>query len=103
MTDHNSHVEKEPDARLEEMLSTGELDEDIQKSQTAAAQVKKPELLDTYTVQSGDSLSSIAQHYYGTATRDKWMAIYTANKDVIGDDPAQIRPGQKLEIPQIDT
>ncbi len=48
----------------------------------------------TYTVKSGDSLSKIGQHH-GVAWRD----IHEANKDVIGDNPDLIKPGQKLRIP----
>ena len=58
--------------------------------------------LGTYTVQSGDSLSAIALNYYGSAAHDKWMAIYEANKDVIGDNPNLIFPGQELKIPNLD-
>ena len=49
---------------------------------------------ETYTVKSGDSLSKIGQHH-GVA----WREIYEANKDVIGDDPDKIFPGQTLRIP----
>jgi len=48
----------------------------------------------TYTVKSGDTLSEIGQQH-GVAWRD----IYEANKDVIGDNPDKIRPGQTLRIP----
>jgi nucleoid-associated protein YgaU len=50
---------------------------------------------ETYTVKSGDSLSKIGQHH-GVA----WREIYEANKDVIGDNPDKIFPGQKLRIPR---
>jgi len=49
---------------------------------------------DSYTVKSGDTLSAIGQRH-GVAWRD----IHEANKDVIGNDPDKIRPGQKLRIP----
>jgi len=49
---------------------------------------------DTYTVKSGDTLSEIGQQH-GVA----WREIHEANRDVIGDDPDKIRPGQKLRIP----
>lgn len=50
---------------------------------------------ETYTVKSGDSLSKIGQHH-GVA----WREIYEANKDVIGDNPDKIHPGQTLRIPR---
>jgi nucleoid-associated protein YgaU len=49
-----------------------------------------------YTVQRGDTLSGIAQHVYGKASR--WHAIFAANRHQI-DDPDLIRPGQVLLIP----
>ncbi|HWS86763.1 MAG TPA: LysM peptidoglycan-binding domain-containing protein [Pyrinomonadaceae bacterium] len=49
----------------------------------------------TYTVESGDTLSAIGQRH-GVA----WREIYEANKDVIGDNPDLIKPGQKLRIPK---
>ena len=50
---------------------------------------------ESYTVKSGDTLSKIGQHH-GVAWRD----IYEANKDVIGDNPDLIKPGQSLRIPK---
>lgn len=50
----------------------------------------------TYTVAKGDSLSHIAQHFYGKASR--WRAIFEANRDQL-DDPDRITPGQVLKIP----
>ena len=53
----------------------------------------------TYTVQPGDTLSSIALRAYGNAAEHYWHKIYKENKDVIGDDPNLIRPGEVLDIP----
>lgn len=50
----------------------------------------------TYTVQSGDTLSKIAKQYYGDA--NAYMEIFNANKDQLSD-PNKIKPGQKLVIP----
>ena len=50
----------------------------------------------TYTVAKGDTLSHIARHFYGKASR--WQAIFDANRDQL-DDPDRIRPGQVLKIP----
>jgi nucleoid-associated protein YgaU len=54
---------------------------------------------DTYTVQAGDTLSSIAQRAYGDGSRTHWMAIYRTNQDQIGDNPDLIQPGVSLHIP----
>ncbi|WP_242926591.1 LysM peptidoglycan-binding domain-containing protein [Pontibacter vulgaris] len=53
---------------------------------------------DTYTVQSGDSLSKIAKKHYGDA--NAWKKIYEANKQTIGDNPDLIKPGQRFVIPR---
>ncbi|MBN1890378.1 MAG: LysM peptidoglycan-binding domain-containing protein [Thermoflexales bacterium] len=50
----------------------------------------------TYVVKSGDSLSKIAQQFYGDAKR--WPEIFEANKDKI-KDPNLINVGQELRIP----
>jgi LysM domain len=51
-----------------------------------------------YTVQPGDTLSSIAQRFYGDG--NQWHKIYDyTNKQVIGPDPNLIRPGEVLYIP----
>ncbi len=48
----------------------------------------------TYEVQKGDSLSTIAKNYSGI----NWKDIYEANRDQI-KDPDKIFPGQVLKIP----
>jgi nucleoid-associated protein YgaU len=50
----------------------------------------------TYTVQSGDSLSKIAKQFYGDA--NAYMDIFNANQDKL-NDPNKIQPGQQLVIP----
>lgn len=55
-----------------------------------------------HTVVSGDTLSGIALKYYGSAAREKWMAIYEANKEIIGSNPGLIRVGQVFNIPDLD-
>ena len=49
-----------------------------------------------YTVKSGDTLSHIALHYYGSAGRSSYMKIAEANGLA---DPNKIFVGQKLKIP----
>ena len=50
----------------------------------------------TYSVQSGDTLSKIAKQFYGDA--GEYMRIFEANKDKL-KDPNQIQVGQELTIP----
>lgn len=50
----------------------------------------------THVVQKGDTLSKIAEQYYGDASL--YPKIFAANRDVL-KDPDRIRPGQKLRIP----
>jgi nucleoid-associated protein YgaU len=51
-----------------------------------------------YVVKSGDTLSKIAQEFYGDANR--WREIVEANKDQI-ENPSLIRAGWELEIPGV--
>lgn len=51
----------------------------------------------SYTVQSGDTLSTIAAKVYGESKL--WKRIYDANKDAIGSDPGALKVGQSLRIP----
>ncbi len=54
------------------------------------------EPLAIYVVRGGDTLSSIAAHFYGHAAW--WHGIFDANRDRLSN-PALIFPGQKLRIP----
>ena len=49
-----------------------------------------------YTIQSGDTLSKIAQAHYGDS--GEYNKIFEANREVIGD-PDKIYPGQQIRIP----
>jgi nucleoid-associated protein YgaU len=49
-----------------------------------------------HEVVSGDTLSKIAEKYYGDASL--YPQIFEANKDRL-DDPNKIKVGQKLRIP----
>jgi len=66
-------------------------------SSTDPAERNMPTSSRSYTVQNGDTLSEIAQHYYGDA--NKWRKIYEANRDAI-KDPDLIYPGQTFTIPE---
>jgi LysM repeat protein len=53
----------------------------------------------SYTVQQGDTLSSIAQQAYGNA--NEWQKIYDANVQVIGNDPNLLHAGEVIYIPSL--
>lgn len=72
------------------------------EKKAAAKKPAKAEYIAEHEVESGDTLSGIALKYYDSAAREKWMAIYEANKVTIGDDPGLIKVGQVLKIPQLD-
>ncbi len=59
---------------------------------------EQPETTSTqsYTVKPGDTLSGIARKLTGSTN---WQTIYAQNKDVIGSNPNNIKPGQVLTIP----
>lgn len=55
-----------------------------------------------HKVRPGDTLSAIARNYSATEGLNlTWQSVYAANKDVIGDNPNLIKPGQLLKIPGI--
>ncbi|MGB7295769.1 MAG: LysM peptidoglycan-binding domain-containing protein [Candidatus Aminicenantales bacterium] len=51
----------------------------------------------TYVVQSGDTLSAIAQRFYGKASL--YPKIFEANRNIL-NDPNLIKVGQSLKIPK---
>jgi nucleoid-associated protein YgaU len=54
-----------------------------------------------YKVQPGDTLSRISMKLYGKSA--VWASIYELNKDVIGADPARLKVGMVLKLPQTPT
>jgi nucleoid-associated protein YgaU len=64
----------------------------------AQAQPRVPDADETrfHRVQSGDTLSKIAQQYYGEAS--KYDQIFEANRPLL-KDPDEIYPGQMLRVP----
>jgi nucleoid-associated protein YgaU len=55
-----------------------------------------------YAVNTGDTLSIIANKFYGDGSQVVWKRLYEANNAVIGPDPAKIASGMVLLIPAID-
>ncbi len=85
--------------------------EDAEKIALAVGNVEGVEVVDNrmtvvqptpeaqyHTVVSGDSLSKIAQKYYGDMM--KYPMIFEANKPMLSD-PDKIYPGQVLRIPPL--
>jgi nucleoid-associated protein YgaU len=68
-------------------------------SQVEIASLNHPEeqeQVEYYIIEQGDTLSKIAQHFYGNA--NKYPRIFEANREVI-KDANLIFPGQKIRIP----
>ncbi|WP_157773421.1 LysM peptidoglycan-binding domain-containing protein [Brachybacterium vulturis] len=59
----------------------------------------------TVVVHQGDSLWSISDGLLGPGASDPaqiaatWPLLHETNRDVIGDDPDRLRPGQQLTVP----
>ncbi len=69
--------------------------------QNRRASKPKVTFIGNHTVKTGETLSQIAQEHYGSSAREKWMAIFEANKEVIGDNPAALKVGQVIRIPKL--
>jgi LysM repeat protein len=67
------------------------------QTQAAPSAASQRPAMQTYTVQSGDTLSGIAKRLLGSAS--SYMEIFNANRDQLSD-PDKIQPGQVLKIPQ---
>jgi nucleoid-associated protein YgaU len=93
---------EKPEAKKDPIAEAKKRTAEMKKetAQKAKAEEKKREAaVKKHVVVSGDTLSGIAKQYYDDA--GKYMKIYEANKDVIGDNPDLIKPGQELVIPKL--
>jgi len=70
------------------------------RSRNIDGQPSGGKIIAKHTVQSGDTLGSIALKYYKSAGQKYYMAIYEANKSIIGDNPNKINLGMVLNIPE---
>jgi len=52
-----------------------------------------------HTVQSGETLSSIAMDAYGN--ENQWQTIFEANRTVLKNDPDELAVGMRLVIPRL--
>ena len=84
-----------PAGMNEGVLPEGDMAEESAWNQASASH----EIIGNYTVQSGDTLWSIAasRGVYGDAT--KWRLLYDANRDVL-KSPDRLKAGMSLRIPR---
>lgn len=89
-------VVEKPISTKQEQLSTQPAPATAQISVTA---IPEEIIMTTHTVLPGQTLQQIAQEHYGSSAKVRWMRIYDANQDLIGDDPDHLLAGQTLSIP----
>lgn len=85
-----------PDDKQEKPFEGSWDSETLEHDEAQAKQVTEEQ---HHVVQEGESLSRIAEKYYGSTER--WQLVYDANRDQI-DDPDFIQPGQRLYIPNVE-
>ncbi len=98
-------VKKHRGEKLAQAIPAAKKFSDIVKASVAESQskvkpakkVKAVQRSKVHKVQSGDTLWTIAQKYYGRAHGNKFNAILKANKNVIGSKG--IKPGMTIVIP----
>jgi LysM repeat protein len=73
--------------------------EKIKKKDTAPRKEAKSTVPETYVVEKGETLASIAEKFYGDS--QKWFHIFALNESNI-DNWNKIYYGQKLKMPQFD-
>lgn len=96
---------KEAEVLMEQRKKAAELTEQraaAEKARLAAEEAAKAaqKFIAEHKVASGETLSHLALKYYGNAAKPYYMAIYEANKELIGDNPNVIRAGTTLRIPE---
>ena len=62
---------------------------------------KKTKIIDTHTVQSGETLSHVALKYYNHATPPYWKYLLEHNKEALKGNERNVREGMELEIPEL--
>ncbi len=97
-------TQSEPVADLGSEVETTVALEDERKNNKKVEVVKNPSPNNPYVIKSGDSLWSIAQNQVVgeaasvTEIDSAWRKIWRANRDVIGNNPSLIRPGQEINL-----
>lgn len=73
----------------------------VQQAEKAAAEAEasaRAQIIAEHTLTADESLSHLALKYYGSAYEPYWRVIYEANKELIGENPARVRPGMVINI-----
>jgi nucleoid-associated protein YgaU len=65
----------------------------------AAEEEAKKRIIAEHTLTADETLSHLSLKYYGSAYEPYWRVIYEANKELIGPNPARVRPGMVIKIP----
>ncbi|MEU6014217.1 transglycosylase family protein [Streptomyces sp. NPDC047515] len=68
---------------------------ETKRTSATATPTTVPGKREMYTVARGDSLSAIAATEH---VRGGWQHLYATNREVVGDDPDLILPGQRLSL-----
>jgi nucleoid-associated protein YgaU len=87
--------------KLEVELRKQKYEQMRQAFETRHKVLEENKFIASHTVEAGETLSHISLEYYGSAAKSHYMAIYEANKDVIGDNPNLIIEGTVLNIPEL--
>lgn len=74
-----------------------DIDEVQLKTKTVIGDSPRAKQSQTHIVRPGESLYSIADHYYNNA--DLWRLIFDANRTTLGPNPDHLDAGEILKIP----
>lgn len=73
--------------------------EQAEKIAQAAAEAERANIITEHTLKADETLSHLALKYYNSGYEPYWRVIYEANKELIGPNPARVRPGMVIKIP----
>jgi nucleoid-associated protein YgaU len=94
----NAGTTPPPAKSAEDLAKEEKMLQDIQEANKARV---APKIIAKHKLTAEETLSHLSLKYYGHATRDYWMVIYEANKEEIGDNPAHVRVGMEILIPEL--
>jgi nucleoid-associated protein YgaU len=86
-------------------MSTPDMNESpADRAKRLAAEASKKaavKIIGEHVVKEGETLTHIAQKYYGSTEKPFWEYLYEFNKHVIGPDMKLMKPGMKLKVPEL--